>query len=570
METKRLFLAIFLSFAVLAIYQAYFAPPPPKPVTGTADTSTASAPVSPANGSGVAPASAQAMPGASGAAPLPSTSAPIVGDASARDIEVDTDSVHAVFSTAGATLKSWRLKKYLEDGQPLELVPVDIPDSFPRAFTLATNDAALSKTLASALFRPSADRLVLGSQPGTLSFEYSDRSGLTARKTFNFQPEGKAYVLNVVAAVDVAGTSRPVTLEFGPAVGLGYQPDGSRSVAARAVQLRSGKVEHLSASSIGKQGHYEGDLKFAGAEDQYFLSAALPGTEKIAIDYQALSLPVPNDAKKRTRSFISYSVSVPGSLSLPFFLGPKDFDILRDIDPRLELARAIDFGIFAWLVAPLLLALKWINGYIGNFGWSIIILTGLLNLVMFPLRHRSMVSMKKMQGIQPEMKAIQDRYAKYKVTDPERQKMNTEMMALYKQKGVSPVSGCLPMLLTLPVLWAFYALLSSAIELRGAPFIWWITDLSRHDPLYITPVAMGLTMLVQMRMTPTTADPMQKNMMLIMPLVFTATSFFWPSGLVLYWFSSNLFAMGQQYLTNQMIAAPSPASKRVTSGARKS
>jgi YidC/Oxa1 family membrane protein insertase len=150
--------------------------------------------------------------------------------------------------------------------------------------------------------------------------------------------------------------------------------------------------------------------------------------------------------------------------------------------------------------------------------------------------------------------------------------MNTEMMALYKQKGVSPVSGCLPMLLTLPVLWAFYELLSAAIELRGAPFIWWITDLSRHDPLYITPVAMGLTMLVQMRMTPSTADPMQKNMMLIMPLVFTGTSFFWPSGLVLYYFSSNLFAMGQQYLTNKMVAAPArvPVSKRVTPGSRKS
>jgi YidC/Oxa1 family membrane protein insertase len=175
-----------------------------------------------------------------------------------------------------------------------------------------------------------------------------------------------------------------------------------------------------------------------------------------------------------------------------------------------------------------------------------------------------MVSMKKMQSVQPEVKAIQDRYAKYKVTDPERQKMNTEMMALYKQKGVNPASGCVPMLLTMPVLFAFYAMLSAAIELRGAPFAGWITDLSVHDPFYITPVLMGASMLWQQRMMPTTADPIQQKMFLLMPVIFTV-SFLWaPAGLVVYWFSSNLLAIGQQYLTNRMIAAPvktSPAKR---------
>jgi YidC/Oxa1 family membrane protein insertase len=175
-----------------------------------------------------------------------------------------------------------------------------------------------------------------------------------------------------------------------------------------------------------------------------------------------------------------------------------------------------------------------------------------------------MVSMKKMQAVQPEVKAIQDRYAKYKLTDPERQKMNQEMMALYKQKGVNPASGCVPMLLTLPVLFAFYAMLYAAIELRGAPFAGWIHDLSRHDPLYITPVLMGLSMFWQQRMMPTTADPIQQKMFLLMPVIFTV-SFLWaPAGLVVYWFSSNLLAIGQQYLTNRLIAAParSSASRR--------
>jgi YidC/Oxa1 family membrane protein insertase len=167
-----------------------------------------------------------------------------------------------------------------------------------------------------------------------------------------------------------------------------------------------------------------------------------------------------------------------------------------------------------------------------------------------------MVSMKKMQAVQPEVKAIQDRYAKYKLTDPERQKMNQEMMALYKQKGVNPASGCLPMLLTLPILYAFYALLQAAIELRDAPFGWWIHDLSKRDPYFITPILMGFTMLWQQRTMPSTADPVQQKMFMLMPVVFTV-SFLWaPSGLVIYWFVSNLLAIGQQYLTNRMIAAP--------------
>ena len=175
--------------------------------------------------------------------------------------------------------------------------------------------------------------------------------------------------------------------------------------------------------------------------------------------------------------------------------------------------------------------------------------------------------MRKMQTVQPEVKAIQARYAKYKVTDPERQKMNTEMMALYKEKGVNPVSGCVPMLFTMPVLYAVYAMLEAAIELRGAPWFGWIHDLSRHDPLYITPLLMGVSMLVQQKMMPSTADPMQQKMMLLMPVVFTV-SFLWaPSGLVVYWLLSNVLAIGQQYVTNRMIGAPVPAVARARSKA---
>jgi YidC/Oxa1 family membrane protein insertase len=170
--------------------------------------------------------------------------------------------------------------------------------------------------------------------------------------------------------------------------------------------------------------------------------------------------------------------------------------------------------------------------------------------------------MRKMQVLQPKMKAIQDRYAGLKVTDPERQKMNSEIMGLYKQEGVNPASGCVPMLLTLPVLFAFYSLLSQAIELRGAHFGLWITDLSERDPYYVTPVLMALTMFWQQRVTPSTADPAQQRVMMVMPLMFGVMFLAAPSGLVLYWFVGNLFAIGQQYFTNWWIGPPTPALAR--------
>jgi YidC/Oxa1 family membrane protein insertase len=275
------------------------------------------------------------------------------------------------------------------------------------------------------------------------------------------------------------------------------------------------------------------------------------------VEYQPVSVPVAGSTTGA--NFVSWSTKTQSQNATPYFLGPKDFDVLAAVDRNL--VRAIDFGMFSWLVVPLLRALKWVNGSLGNYGWSIIALTVLINLVMFPLRHKSVVSMRKMQDLQPEVKAIQDRYAKLKMADPAKQKMNVELMNLYRERGVNPASGCVPMLLTLPVLFAFYAMLSVAIELRGAPFVGWIHDLSAHDPYYITPVLMGMTMFVQQRMTPSTADPVQQKMMMFMPLVFTSMFVWAPSGLVLYWTTSNLWAIGQQAVTNRLIGAPAKAGR---------
>ena len=264
--------------------------------------------------------------------------------------------------------------------------------------------------------------------------------------------------------------------------------------APQPIFYRDRKVTRVAIGDIEEHRQEQGAFGFAGVDDHYFLSAIVPparGSSRSATD----PVVVPRRGRTDALQFISWSVRSPSApQAADFFFGPKDLDVLQSIKP--DLVRAIDFGMFDWLVVPLLRALKWVNSYVGNYGWSIIVLTIIINLVMFPLKHKSIVSMRKMQELQPQMKAIQDRYAKLKMTDPGRQKMNEEVMALYKQHGTNPASGCVPMLLTLPVLVAFYAMLAVAIELRGAPFVGWIKDLSAYDPYYVTPVLMGITMFV--------------------------------------------------------------------------
>ncbi len=560
---KRVFIAIFLSFLVLVVYQNYFAPPVPAPavtpVATPADPTAAATPTpgQPAAGQPQAPQT----PGATGAAPAPVAVEAASPDA--RDVVVETDAVRAVFTTQGAVLKSWTLRKYLDArGEPLELVPQDLPaGQYPRPFTVTTDDPALNAMLSSALYEPSVESLTLGSQPGTITFQFRNGANLSARKTFYFQPNGQTYLVNVDASVDQGGTPRPVTIAFGPAIALGYDPTGATRWPEKAVQHLDGSVDRYDADDVRAQGRYEGAVRFAGVEEHYFLIAAVPTqVPRTRVDYAPIALPVPGAAAGTQRTFISFAVTPnPGAgagqaVSVPFFLGPKDIDELKRIDA--QLVRAIDFGMFSAIVVPLLRALNWINGFLGNYGWSIIVLTILINLLLFPLRHRSMVSMKKMQAIQPEVKAIQDRYAKYKFNDPERQKMNAEMLALYKQKGVNPVAGCLPMALTFPILLALYSLLSVAIELRGAPFVGWIHDLASKDPTYIWPILMGATMFWQQKMMPTNADPVQQKMFLLLPVVFTVMFLNMPSGLVIYWLTSNLLTIAQQFATNKLVATP--------------
>jgi YidC/Oxa1 family membrane protein insertase len=568
---KRVLLAIFLCFLSLYLWQTLVVKPIPKTAPTTAGTPPPGAPANTAAVSGAA-ASTPAE------APPPVKTSPsagvVTGDTTEKTFRVETKDVIAELTNRGARLKSWRLKHYLDQNkQPQELV-VDFP-SQPLPFTLRTPDEAVTTTLTNALYlvHGSDNALEVGQQsaPVDLAFTYRDSSGLQVTKDFHFDPSGYTVTFraNVQRGDAQAPDDKPLpfSIVWGPAVGdIG---ENSRYVQkAEALFFQDGKVRRLAAKDFATQPVYEGDFRFAGVDDNYFMTAVLsPGQAKVL--YQAVSIPPPANSKDPARELVSFAVE-PRSLDTPlqFFAGPKDFDALKALGP--ELTYAINFGWFRPIVVPLLGSLKWVNGYVGNYGWSIIILTLMINAIMFPLRHKSVVSMRKMQEIQPEVKAIQDRYSKLKATDPAKQKMNTEMMALYRERGVNPASGCVPMLLTMPVLIAFYSLLSTAIELRGAPFFGWIHDLSLHDPLYITPVLMGVTMVWQQRLAPAAgADPAQQKMMMFMPIVFTFMFLWAPAGVAVYWLMSNLWAIGQQYATNYMIGPPNvrnvrpPAERRV-------
>jgi YidC/Oxa1 family membrane protein insertase len=548
---KRVLLAFVLSFIVLFAYQAMFPPPKPRP---------APAPANPSQPAATAQQSDLEKP----SAPTPVQPAgpavqALVSDATERDIVAENATVRAVFTTRGAVVKSWQLKRYkASNGGPLELIPDKAPQPTPRPFTLKVDDPAITTTMGQALFKPSADSLDTGRGETSLTFEYRDASGLTVRKEFSFTADRPYQVFFTADVKNAAGTMNP-TVVWGPSLGSGEIPGGmAYSPAPQPIYYKDGSVTRVGFKDLSKHREVEGNMLFAGADDHYFLTAALP-KGPVKVEYDGVQVPVAGS--DHGLQFISWSAKYPNSpLRAAFFAGPKDFDVVESVDPLLTYA--IDFGKFRAIVVPLLRALKWVNGYVGNYGWSIVVLTILINLVMFPLRHKSVVSMRKMQEIQPEVKAIQDRYSKLKMNDPARQKMNVELMNLYRERGVNPASGCVPMLLTFPVLIAFYSMLSVAIELRGAPFIGWIRDLSLRDPWFVTPILMGLTQFAQQKMTPATGDPAQQRIMLFMPLIFTTMFIGAPSGLVLYWTVSNLWAIGQQVVTTRLIGTPAPRTVR--------
>jgi YidC/Oxa1 family membrane protein insertase len=541
MEERRLLFAVALSLVVLTAYSLLFAPaaPPPAPAASAAPVGGAQAAPAPAP-SPEARAEAEAVP-----------TLPAVADELERRVEVVAPEYAVAFTNRGARLVSWTLSRHRDaGGRPEEMVPAQ--GGGVRPLDVETADPALDARLREALFRPSVETLpVPGDEPQTLSFEYSD-GDVVATKTLDFRATGL-----VAVRISVARQGRPVPsrLLWGPGVGnpspeerevQGYQPP-------RGVVFAGGAIEHLDAASLPPTGRAVSGVRWVGVESHYFAAIFVAPGGAAAAEVRPLALATGPDEKPATAPVAA--IDATGKEPVLLFVGAKDHQALARLGHQLE--RVVPVGDWIGpIVVALMGLLRWVHSHVASWGWSIVVLTVLINLAMAPFRHYSIVNGLKMAKLSPEMRAIQERYRKVPLMDPKRQQMQEEVAALYAKHGMSMGSqmmvGCLPLLLTMPFLFAFYRVLTVSVELRGAPFLW-IPDLAQKDPLFLTPVLMGVSMFAMQKMTPSTLDPAQQRIMMLMPLMLAGMFLWAPAGLNLYWLTSNLWSILQQGVSMRLL-----------------
>lgn len=560
MEERRLLLAVALSLVVLTAYQLLFAPPPKPP-----QPSPAASPVAgPVAGSPL-PSGPPAAP-ASSADPAPATSPspqPVaqVADDREKRVEVQTNDLAVAFTNRGARLISWQLKRFLDRaGRPEELVQTH--KDAARPLDLETGDAALDGLLRDALFQPSSELLTVASgQPGTLSFRFAGQD-VEAEKSLKFA--GTGYLVEVSARVSRGGRDLPARVIWGPGVGnpTPEEMEVSGYVPPQAVFLTPAGVERVPAEKIGTVRAVPLP-QWVGVESTYFTALWVPPGGATA-EVRALALPGP-PPQLAPAAVVTLPAPQPPAL---LYVGPKDHATLGRVG--YDLVKVVPVGDWIGpIVVPLMNLLRWVHGHVGNYGWSIVLLTVLINLAMAPLRHYGIANGMKMAKLAPEMRSIQDRYRGLSLVDPRRQDMQSEIMALYERHGMSMGTqmavGCLPILLTMPFLIAFYRVLQVSIELRGASYMW-IPDLSQKDPLFLTPLLMGAStfLMTKWQMTTASMDPTQQRIMMIMPVVLSAMFLWAPAGLNLYWLASNLCSLVQQGITMKILRGrdEQPASRK--------
>lgn len=529
----RALLAFALSAVVLFLYQHYMvkpAPPaPPKPAV------TESKPAAPA----------PQTPAPAAPAKTPATATPTVASAAEQTFIVETDTYLVSLSNRGAVVTSWTLKKYKDEaGKPLELVNrTPAPEaSYPFAY-------AAESDLNQALFRTSTGGSGARLQaPISLAFEWSD-GNLTARKTFRFSRN--SYVVDVDSDLTQNGAPLPHSLIWRGGFGDAAAPDAATHVRTYYFDSAQVKVIWHEAKDAQKGPVVNaGNYLYAGIEDHYFAAAFLTkdSSPTLQLETTAFETPIPGEQKKQ--AFAGAAVGGAGANHFLVYVGPKSLATLRTVHQ--QLAQLVDFGFFSFIAYPLFLMLTWTHRWVPNFGWAIVLVTIVINFILFPLKLKSMTSMKKMQKIQPLIKNINDKYKSLGMRDSRRQDQNKEVMELYSKYGVNPLGGCLPMLLQLPFFFAFYRVLGDTIEMRQAVWLW-VRDLSTWDHIYILPIAMIATQFWYQKMTPaTSADPAQQKMMQFMPLIMGFFFIKLPSGLVLYWLTGNLVGIAQQWFINRL------------------
>lgn len=543
---KRLLIAFAVSAVILAVYSALFAPPPPPAeqpgVQPVATTPTGSAE---GGGGGERPATAEVEEGTAEAAPeaLAEVMAATVGEGE-ETVELANDVIALTVTNRGAAVASYVLRgQEGDDGGPLDLVQA-VP--------------APERALPLQLIGPEGevdDRLYAVERSGRgVVLRWSNGLGDAVEKSVEVPAEG----YGVAIAVNREGAMRDWSVAVGTGLrNLGPAERGSRlAVWGDVVLLADGEIErHKRAKVKDELKLTPGSVSFVGFDDAYFIELLQPddALERITITpvgfVEASSKP---GGKPEELTALRTSVLPRGGELRGQLLGaPKEYRLLQRLGGGID--KTVDFGMFGPISVLFLKALWWIYGWAGNYGVAIILLTFAIRIVLFPLMHTSTVSMRKMQKIQPLVKEIQGRHKKKKSDPAARAKMNQEVMALYKQEGVNPMAGCLPLLVQLPILWALYKLFLHAIELRHAPFILWIADLSAKDPYYVTPILMTATMWLQQRLAPQAGDPQQQKLMRMMPLIFGIMFLQFPSGLVLYWLTNNVLTILQQEVTFHII-----------------
>ena len=446
-----------------------------------------------------------------------------------------------IFSSRGGVLKHVEMHQYtnLEGDGPIDLIPQVPGAKFP--LTLETGHVAVDQVLANGHFKPSKQFIEISeSNPSSdLVFHLQHPSGFEVKRTLHFEWD------NALISVDTQ-IKAPNMISGKPAVlrRLGTRPrrsdgnEGRFHLVQRTHHVREQRAGGNPARGNGKASvTYRGDIQWTSFQNKYFAAALIP-------DKGIKSAKVVKKTEDQVYVGLNFeSVQSSASATHLLYVGTKNLETLENSGHKLF--RLIDYGWlgnkFAFLVKPMLKALGFFYGIIGNYGWAIICLTFVIKLILFPLTHKSFKSMKGMQKIAPYIKVIQERHK------GDRQKINEEMIGLYKKYKVNPLGGCLPMLLQIPVFISLYHALFFSIELRGAPFMLWIQDLSAQDPYYVTPVLMGATMFLQQKMTPSTADPVQQKIFMFMPILFTFLFITFPAGLVIYWTVNNLLTIAQQY-----------------------
>jgi YidC/Oxa1 family membrane protein insertase len=497
-------------------------------------------------------------------APAPALAVPAAGSKQAAgeaETVVENDLYRIRFSNRGGQVKSWVLKKFDDDRrQPLELINKAAAEKFGYPLSLWTYDEHLRNKLNSALYVTSSSGTLAA--PAEISFEYADTE-VAVRKSFRFD---HSYVVQVETSVRYQGND----LQAYPAWPAGFGDEGSlASYAAGQIEYQtSDKVERFAIKKISGGATIHGPLYWAGAADQYFAAVFIPQDgQNAALVTLRQSIEVPKDLEKPNPNDLAKAevlgVAVGdrrGPTVLRLFVGPKSLNVLesvpvdgmaRGVEP--DLRGLVNFGFFGIIARPLFLWLKWTYvKIVANWGWAIAFQTIIINLALLPLRITSMKSALRMQKVAPQIKAIQEKYKKYGMRDPRKQEMNQEVSALYKKEGVNPIGGCLPMVIQMPFLIAYYTMLGVALDLRHAPWLW-IRDLSSPDPWHLLPVGIIVTTLLVQKMTPQAGmDPTQQKMMtFMMPVMLGVISWNLAAGLCLYWSIGNLVAIVQQAIMNR-------------------